>query len=351
LNVTTPESCRGDLTWDALSIAVPVYSRPTELRELLRSINEMAVLPKEVVLCEDKSPDRYLISQLAAEWKSILALKGCDLKYVENKDNLGYDGNVRSLFATATRNWVMLLGNDDVVLPEAIPAIQQFVAEHPKTKLISRSFVRFSEDRQHPLGISRQAEQDRVYAKNNSDAGMLFRLCGFVGGLIVDRQWALRKATDKYDGTLYYQIYLAALAFSQEGIGYIASPIVGARVGNSPLFGSASAEKGTHVPGSYTPKGRAAMWHGVLRICADVEETSSVSMLKQVRRELSGRQSFHVFEMMANQGRRATLSLGRELFHIGLMRHPFPWIVFLLAMIFGRHSNVFFTSIRAGLQK
>jgi glycosyltransferase involved in cell wall biosynthesis len=345
------KSLKNSAAWNDVSIAVPVYSRPNELRELLHSISEMAVLPKEVVLCEDKSPDRQAIRQIATEWKEALAVKRCDLTYVENVDNLGYDGNVRSLFAAATQPWVMLLGNDDAVLPEAIPAIHRFVAEHPNIKLISRSFIRFSDDVNHPLGISRQTTHDRTYTKNTADAGMLFRLCGFVGGLVVDRQWALRQATNKYDGTLYYQIYLAALAFTQDGIGYIATPIVAGRSGNRPLFGSASSEKGMHVPGAYTPKGRAAMWRGVLRICSDVEAKSSVLILRQVRKELSGRQSFHVFEMMATQGREATFSLVKEYLLIGLMRHPLPWALFFLNMMFGQHSEIFFRSVRAKFQR
>jgi abequosyltransferase len=334
-------------SWHELTIAVPVYSRTLELRHLLESIADMTVLPGEVLLCEDKSPDRQLISQIALEWRGILASKGCALQYVQNNENLGYDGNVRNLFAKATRPWVMLLGNDDAMLPEAILALQRFILVNPSVRMISRTYVRFSTDIRQFVGVTKLSDYDRVYTKDNAEPGLIFRLCGFVGGLVIDRQWACSIATDKYDGTLYYQMYLAAEAFSASGIGYIAAPLVGSRVGNPPLFGSASAEKGIYVPGAYSPKARAAMWQGVMRICADVEQTKSVPIVKSIRRELSGRQSFHVFEMVAAQGRRATLTLVAEFHRLGLTRHPLPWILLLMILLLGRRSRGFFGAVRA----
>lgn len=336
-----------EAVWQDLTIAVPVYSRPAELRQLLSSIRELSVLPGEVLLCEDNSSDRQLLSQIAAEWKVILASMGVELSYVENERNLGYDGNVRNLFECATRPWVMLLGNDDAVLPGAISAIRQFVTENPKVQMVSRTFVRFSGDIRNIVGVTRLSDHNGVYSKNCAAPGMILRLCGFVGGLIVDRQWARGLATAKYDGTLYYQIYLAAEAFAEEGIGYIAAPLVGSRAGNPPLFGSASAEKDIHIPGAYSPKARASMWQGILRISADVEQRTSVPILRGIRRELAGRQSFHVFEMVLVQGRRATLALISQFRALGLMGHPIPWALSLLGLVLGRRSADFFALVRA----
>jgi hypothetical protein len=332
--------------WDDLTIAVPVYSRPEELRQLLSSIARMAVLPGEVLLCEDQSPERPLLSLIALEWQPKFASKGCVLRYVENHENLGYDGNVRSLFARATRPWVMLLGNDDAMLPDAVPAIQRFIATNSGIRMISRTFVRFSIDIGNVVGVTRLSGCDRVYTRENSRPGVILRLCGFVGGLIVNREWACGAATDKYDGTLYYQMYLAAEAFCMSGIGYIATPLVGSRVGNTPMFGSASSEKDVHVPGAYSPKARAAMWSGILRICGDVERETSVPMSSSIRWELSGKQSFHVFELVAVQGRRATMGLIREFNRLGLMRHPLPWMLSGLALLMGRRVRYFFGGVR-----
>ncbi|HWJ36336.1 MAG TPA: glycosyltransferase family 2 protein [Steroidobacteraceae bacterium] len=336
--------------WGDLTIAVPVYSRPLELRQLLASIAAMTVLPGEVLLCEDHSPDRAVLAQIAAERTPFFAVKGCSLKYVENPENLGYDGNIRNLFAQATRRWVMLLGNDDAMLPDAVPAMQRFIAEHPGVHMISRTFVRFRTSVNDVVGVTRLSDHDRVYTKDRDRSGLILRLCGFVGGLLVDRDWARSLATKEHDGTLYYQMYLAAVAYSSDGIGYIASPLVGSRAGNAPMFGSASAEKGHHVPGAYSPRARAAMWRGIMSICAAVERHMSVPLLHDVKRELSGRQSFHVFELVMVQGRGATWALAREFQGLGLMRHPLPWALTGLGLIFGRSSRGLFAAVR-GAQK
>jgi hypothetical protein len=310
----------------------------------------MAVLPGEVVLCEDLSQDRPLLRQIATDWTSVLSLKGCTVHYSENAENLGYDGNVRNLFAKATRPWVLLLGNDDAMLPNAIPAIKKFIIENPDVQMISRTFVRFKYSIKNVVGVTRLSQTDRVFTKDNAKSGLILRLCGFVGGLLVNRAWAVALATRRYDGTLYYQMYLAAVAFSGHGIGYIAEPLVGSRAGNPPLFGSAASEKGAHAPGGYSPRARAAMWEGILHMCTDVEERTSVPLVGSVRRELSGRQSFHVFELVAVQGRYATLGLVREFRRLGLMTHPLPWALASISLILGRRIHWFFGAVR-GAQK
>lgn len=351
MNADVAAHAQASGAWAALCIAVPLYSRPQELRELLQSIDELRLLPAEVVLCEDNSDERPLLREIASEWEPALRQKGCCLRYIENERNLGYDANVRKLFEVATTDWVMLLGNDDVVLPDAVFRLRAFVSAHPGIRVISRSFFRFSAHPGAIAGLSSQSRSDRVYGKNNADPGMIIRLCGFVGGLLIDRKWALQAATSAYDGTLYYQIYLGALAFTGGGIGYASEPTVGARINGRPLFGAAPSERSVHVPGSYTPRGRAAMWRGILRICADIERATSVPLLSGVRKELAGRQSFHVLEMTAVKGRRETIAMVGELRRIGLMRHPLPWCIFALILMLGRHSRLFFGATRASLQR
>lgn len=334
----------------SISVAVPLYSRPEELRELLASMAALEVPPDELLLCEDHSPERPLLRQIALEFRETLRGTGCALRYVENETNLGYDGNVRRLLEISSGDWVMLLGNDDVLLPCAISRLRQYLAENRGVHVVSRSFLRFDSDVSSPLGLSRQSVSDRLFTRRDSDAGVIMRLCGFVGGLAIERQWAVQHATSRYDGTLYYQLYLGALAYADGGIGYISAPIVGARVDRAPLFGSAKSEKALHTPGAYTAKGRAAMWSGALRICADIQQRTSVPLLSGMRRELARRQSFHVFEMTARRGRRATIAMARELHRVRTMSHPLPWALFVLVMLLGRNSTVVFRILRERLQ-
>jgi hypothetical protein len=178
----------------------------------------------------------------------------------------------------------------------------------------------------------------------------VFRSCGFVGGLIVSREWAARIATSRYDGTLYYQIYLACVSFCEEGIGYISEPTIGGRRGNPPLFGAAESEKGTHVPGSYTPKGRAKMWASVLTIAGDVGEQYGIDLRSDIKRELEVRQSFHVFEMTAGSGRRRLEELRDELKKLDLYSHAVPRTLFLVDWILGSGAKPLYALARKLMQ-
>lgn len=330
----------------SISLAIPAYSRVSELNELLLSVEVQDLLPAEIIICEDCSPQRKEIRKLVLPFVSRLLLRGCTLIYIENTINLGYDGNVRKLLRESSQKWTMLIGNDDLTLPGCFQIAEKFLLRNPSVKVVSRSFVRFSTEINSSLGVSNIATSDKVFVAGVDKSRMLFRACGFVGGLLIDSYWAKILDTDQYDGTLYYQIYLAAQAFCEDGIGYISTPIVGGRAGNPPLFGSASSEKGIHVPGSYTPSGRAKMWQSVMEICRDVGEAKGINLIDDVKKELAIRQSFHVFEMMVNAEKKVLNELRCELKKIGLYSHLFPMILFWIIRLMGRRAKLFFDLVR-----
>lgn len=326
--------------WNELTIAIPAYSRSQELEQLLESIKRMDVLPGEVLVCEDKSPQRARIREVVDKARSGLAGCGCDLVYIENIENLGYDGNLRQLFARATRKWVMLMGNDDLVLPSAIRSIQGFLENAGETQVMSRSYLKFQGDLAGKQGTFRFDRRDRIFGPQNCCAGQIIRLVGFVSGLVVLRSFAVEAETAAYDGTLYYQLYLATLAFFSGGIGYIKECTVASRVGNPPLFGSSSAESNAHTPGRYTAEARLAMWDGILRICADVERDRKVSLVGAMRRELAGRQSIHVFEHVAAKGRAEVWKFSTGLWRRGLMNVPLAWVVCMMSLMLGERVGL-----------
>lgn len=333
-----------------ISLAIPAYSRVQELSELIRSVESQEVLPAEIIVCEDCSPMRLEIGQLVASFVSTFSTRGCILKYIENDNNLGYDGNVRKLLDQSTQEWTMLIGNDDLIMPFCFDVAEKFLLKYPDVKVVSRSFVRFFTDIENPIGISSLTTTDKIFKVGIDRPRVIFRSCGFVGGLIIKSDWAKGIGTNKYDGTLYYQIYLASMAFCQGGIGYISSTIVAGRAGNPPLFGSADPEKSVHTPGAYAPKGRAKMWRSVLEICSDVGSDHGLNLLDDIKRELTVRQSFHVFEMMVSANTDALNDLRNELKKLGLYSHPLPIFLYWSVRIFGDRSKYLFSFIRKIVQ-
>lgn len=338
------------MTIPTITVAVPAYNRADELQELLQSFLEAGAMPEELLIVEDCSAQRARIRALVEAHTDAFAARRCVLRLIENERNLGYDGNVRAAIDAARSEWVMLLGNDDVIAADGIEFARAFLSAHPEVPMVSRAFYRFTDDWRTPIGLSTVQPQDGVFSHRNSAPAMAFRLCGFVGGLIVKRDWAVALATPAYDGTLYYQMYLAFNAYCEAGIGYIGRTLVGGRAGNAPLFGSAASEKSVHLPGSYRPAARAHMWSSVLRIAAEVGNSRQRPLVDSVRDELDKRQSFHVFEMMASSPRSVLLELRSELSKIGLHRSVQSKALFWTNFLLGRSSRHVYRWARRVLQ-
>lgn len=332
---------------EGFCIAIPAYGRVDEFKELLNSIYSMSVLPNEIIICEDKSKERKELSLVAMNFKKLFLEKNCELFFIENENNLGYDANIRKLIHIANYKWVVLIGNDDVFLKDGLRIIKSFVEKNPDISMISRPFLRFDNDIKLPLGLSKISDEERIFAsKNNDSAKFIFRSCGFVGGLVINREWAIAFETSKFDGSLYYQIYLACHAFCTNGIGYLKLPTVGGRTGNPPLFGSAKNESEVHIPGSYTAKGRAKMWKSVLEISKHVGLLYKVDLYSEIKKELMVRQSFHVFEMNVGIKTKELIELKYELKKLELFNHFIPRTLFLINLIFKKRAYYFYKKIR-----
>lgn len=330
----------------SVSIVVPVYCRTRELSELLDSILRLNRAPQEVILCEDFSPERLEIRALLDSFKAKFTEQNVPLIYIENEYNLGFDANLRKCIESARSDWALVLGNDDLLLPNALSEFDSFLDKNPQVKIVSRTFIRFLDDIEIPIGISSLSEHDAVYSAENASSKFVFRTCGFIGGLAIHSEFARSYSTAKYDGGLYYQISLACHAFCSGGIGYIATPIAAGRAGNPPLFGMSTNESTVHVPGGYTAKGRAKMWASVLTIAEDIGSQYGVDLLTGIRSELMVRQSFHIFEMNAGNNSCELELLKSELTALGLFSHWLPKVLYFINITFGKNSKLFYKIIR-----
>jgi len=333
-----------------VGIVIPAYNRPRELGELLDSVLAQSRLPDSVLVCEDHSPMRLEVTELCESYKGVFSSRGIKLIYVENEINLGYDKNLRKSIEIADTDWVVVMGNDDLLLANAVEDVIKFISSND-VDFASRTFLRFTKSINAPLGTSSLSKLDSVFTQSNSSAGMVFRSAGFVGGLVIRTSFAKSISCSHFDGSLYYQIYLAANAYCGKGIGYISTPIVGGRADNPPMFGGAEDDGGVHIPGSYTAQGRARMWRGVLDIAQSVGDQHQRDLVSDIRRELEIRQSFHVFEMNAVSSRQELKSLRDALVNLGLFSHPLPRILFWMNYTLGRKAIPVYRMCRRILQR
>ena len=332
--------------WDDLTIAIPAYSRPNELVDLLKSALMLSEAPGEILICEDYSAERNVIQSIAESFSDAFEKNGTLLTYHENERNLGYDANVRELLRLAKKPWVMLIGNDDILLPSAVAMARRGVERFPHVDMFSCAYLKFAGTVDNIIGSTSFSVTDIIATRQSFDSGVIVRMSGFVGGLLFRRRFAESVSTDRFDGTLYYQLYLAAHAYLTAGIGYLSTPMVASRVNNPPLFGSASAERGVHKPGLYAAEGRASMWVGILEICKRVGDVYNFPLCDGVKRELARGQAFHVYEKLSEQGRKAVWEFTRRVSSRGVIRSPRIVALILICLAFGKRSGMVFSVLR-----
>jgi abequosyltransferase len=340
-----------DKSKTTLSVAVPSYSRPECLDYLLETISSGTAFPDEIVVCDDNSPNREKIEMVVDKWRPIFAASFTALRFFQNETNLGYDRNLQNLLRKCASDYVVFIGNDDAFTPTGIATIYESIRRNPGIKAFSRSFLKFPDRLERRSGVSRFASHDHIFNAENSKPRMYLRLSAYFGGLVFDRVWASKKETAKYDGSLYYQLYLFASAYYESGIAYISTPTVGARTNGVPLFGAASVEAEFHQSGGYSPASRARMWSEILRISRDTDEKYQAQSAADIRYELKTRLSFHVFEDYSKKSLGQLVALSRELGRLGLMTHPVPVFLFLTTFILRKWSALMFTAVRRLYQR
>ena len=121
-----------------LTIAIPTYSRSRELRRALDAIACQYDERVEVLVSDDASPDdtELIVSE---------AQKNMPIRYIKNKENLGYDRNFLQCYKKATGKYVMLMGNDDFLLEGSVEHILDYLETNSNVDWVYVNFKKFKE--------------------------------------------------------------------------------------------------------------------------------------------------------------------------------------------------------------
>lgn len=232
-----------------LSICIPAYNRPRQLDLLLRTVDCDAG-QIEIVICEDCSPGRETIRQRVVDFQ---AQSPYQVRYFENEQNLGYDGNIRELVTQARGRFILYMGDDDLFIPGSLDQFLCFLNKHIDVKYVLRSYVVV-----HQNGVLepfRYMTKTTDMPPGEGTVAWLFKRSVTICGFTINREEALKHATADLDGTLLYQIYLMAQVCLEHPSIYCDIPVAQAVQSfrdDKPMFGASAAEKGRYTPGSVT---------------------------------------------------------------------------------------------------
>lgn len=317
-----------------ISVCIPAYNRAAVLPALLDSILEQDFDDFDVVITEDSSPERQAIAAKIAEYQKRFGKK---VKYFENPQTLGYDGNLRRLVEVATGEYVLFMGNDDLLAPGALHAVAAAVHERQDVGVVLRSYSSFIETPEQPVQVFRYFDDDRVFPPGPDTVVTFFRRCVFISGMVFKRSSAAAYATQRFDGTLLYQQHLAGNILAHESGVYLNRILSYHRLGGVPDFGASAAEKGLFVPKEQTPESSVHFMQGMLAIAASLDEQADTKVARRIVRDI-GNYAYPILSIQAGRSFGTFLSYLWQLMKLGFWRVPLFHVYAIGLLVLGRKN-------------
>lgn len=317
-----------------ISVCIPAYNRAGVLPALLDSILNQDFDDFDIVIAEDSSPERPAIAAKVAEYQQRF---GAKVQYHENSQTQGYDGNLRRLVELATGDYVLFMGNDDLLAPGALRAVATAVRERQDVGVVLRSYSSFVSDPEQPVQVFRYFGEDRVFPPGADTVVTFFRRCVFISGMVFKRSSAAACATARFDGTLLYQQHLAGHILAQESGVYLNRILSYHRLGGVPDFGASAAEKGLFVPKQQTPESSVHFMRGMLAIANSLDESGGAKVGCRILRDI-GNYAYPILSIQAGRSFGTFLSYLWRLMKLGFWRVPLFHVYALGLLVLGRKN-------------
>lgn len=321
-----------DITEDRplFSICIPSYNRARQLPALLDSVLAQGFTDYEIVICEDQSPEREAISEIVRDYAAKSARV---IRFFENPENLGYDANIRNLVDKARGRYCFFMGNDDILCQDALANTADLIGRHGDVGFVLRSYAWFDEVPERLAAEVRYFTEERVFTAGNEAITVCFRRSGVISGYIVHRDAAQAAATDRFDGSLYYQMHLTVSVLTHRIAVFTPNILVLCRNSEPPDFGNSAKEKGDFQPGGYTPEARLRMIRGALSIAKSFRDTEGIDLVDPITRDYANYFYPYVRDQL-NLPLKRYFSLYRGYSAMGFWRYPifhlYCWLCYVL---------------------
>jgi glycosyltransferase involved in cell wall biosynthesis len=301
-----------------LSVICPTYNRPEHVAPLLDSVLAQDFDDWECVIAEDCSPARDRVKAICDEYtvKSNGRIR-CHL----NEENLGYDGSFRKLIELARGRYVFVMGDDDYVAPGAFRAVADAIAKYPDVGMILRAHAYFRDTPENVYQINRFYPGECSFPAGQKAIVACYRRLVSMSGLVFDRDLSQSFATDRWDGSLFYQHWLAANILVTRPAVYIPQLLAYFRRGAPTIFGNAKAEQGLYTPGAQPPDTDLKMVGYLMSIAETVERERGVKIAALIRQDF-GNYMYPTIAHQAHEPWPVFFRFYRDLGRMGFDRNP-----------------------------
>lgn len=315
-----------------LSICIPSYNRPKELKRALESIDvEKHADDIEIVICEDFAPKRIEVRKVVDEFKKQSPYV---VNYVENEVNYGHGKNWRQCSKQSHGEYLIYMGDDDAFIKGALDTYIDWLLEHRNLGYVLRSYINV--DDKGKLNYFRYYSGDKVFEPGVKPYTEFFYKSVLMSGYTIKREYALPYTTDELDGTLFFQLYLLAEVCLRYPSGYCNTPIAQWISDGTMYFGTNAKEKELYTPG----KSSASNPHildNFFKISQYIDKEHGIESTSLLKKELS-KYIYPYMSMQRKYGMKHMNAYCKELKKMGLAITPYFYIYYVGLTLFGEKN-------------
>ena len=314
-----------------VSICIPSYNRPEELKRLIESIDATDLSEIEIVVTEDKSPKREVIRNTI---RDLQETSGYTINYFENESNFGYDKNLRKCASKAQGKWVIFMGDDDVFIPGSLDKYLAFLREHDELGYVLRRYRSLYSD-----GKTQEFRYDDkdVFQDPSVDSYIeFFRRSLFISGFTFKKEYFDDYGCSDYDGTLLFQLYIEASICMKHPSAYCDIPITQSIEGGIPYFGSSENEKNYEL-GSITFNNSIEFMKQVKRVAESIDVKFGIQSTNKIMNTYS-KYSYGFLHEHRDKGIKVFTQYAKELKKLGFASSKLFYVYYLGLLIFGKRG-------------
>jgi glycosyltransferase involved in cell wall biosynthesis len=190
------------------TLAIPQYGRRRFLEVNLERAFAQDCRDFEILVSDDCSPD-----DSNAVIPGVMESSGVPYRYFAQRRNLGYDGNVRFCLKSARGKYVFMLGNDDALAsPDVLSRLREAIVSLGLPEVCVTNYRDWESGE-----VTRRAFGTVILGKGPPAAAHYFRSFSFTSGLVFARDAAARHDTDRWDKSVYIQIFLGCRILAAGG--------------------------------------------------------------------------------------------------------------------------------------
>jgi glycosyltransferase involved in cell wall biosynthesis len=148
-----------------ISICIPTYRRAALLREAVESCLAQTYRPIEIVIGDDSPEDET--QQMV---QTIQVYPDVEIRYQKNQPSLGQAENINTLFRLAQGDRLVLLHDDDLLMPDALTHLARCWDSHPNlTAAFGKQYVL---DPNAEWSLEQSESFNRDYFRHEKEAGL-----------------------------------------------------------------------------------------------------------------------------------------------------------------------------------